>query len=123
MVDEIELRVREQLASFVAVDHELAERIRRRLALLPEVGEARMFSGLGFLVNDKLAVFVATPGSLWLRCAPERAEELRRRGAEPVEAQGGSGPGPGWLAVAGELVGSDDTLGFWVDAAVDYTRR
>jgi len=106
----------------VAYDHELAERMRDRLAPL-EPREVAMFGGLGFMINGKLAAFAHGDGGMWLRCAPERVDELERQGAQAAEMGKGRTMGPGWLRVSAELVSTEETLAFWLDAALGHNQR
>jgi hypothetical protein len=82
-----------------------------------------MFGGLGFMINGKLTAFAHGDGGMWLRCAPERVDELERRGAQAAEMGKGRTMGPGWLRVSADLVSTEETLAFWLDAALDHNQR
>lgn len=103
-------------------DQELADRIREGLAPVRSVREVKMFGGLGFMVNGKLAVFAHGGGGMWLRCSPSRVDELEREGARPADMGNGRGMGAGWLQVSADQVRTDETLDFWLDVALDYNR-
>jgi TfoX/Sxy family transcriptional regulator of competence genes len=64
----------------MALDEELAERIRGHLGDVP-VTEKRMFGGLAFLVGGNMAVAASGQGGLMVRVDPEQSEDLvaRRR--------------------------------------------
>lgn len=107
----------------MAYDRALAERVRAALADHPavrEVREVKMFGGLSFMVNGKLAVAADAHGDLLLRCDPARADDLvGDRGASWAEMQG-TRMGRGWLTVSAERLDSADDLGFWIAVALDY---
>ena len=103
-------------------DVELADRIRDGLSAQRVVREAAMFGGLGFMINNKLAVFAHSDGGLWLRAAPQRQSELEARGAQPADMGAGRAMGPGWLKVGADTVTTQKGLMFWLGVAVDYNR-
>lgn len=105
----------------MAYDRELADRIRDGLGPLQPVREVKMFGGLGFMINKKLAVFARPDGGLILRCAPSRVGELELKGAQVAE-MGGRTAGAGWLQVSADQVSTEETLDFWLDVAVDHSR-
>lgn len=43
----------------MAYDEQLAQRVREALQALPNVTEKRMFSGIAFIVNDKMCINVS----------------------------------------------------------------
>jgi TfoX/Sxy family transcriptional regulator of competence genes len=105
----------------VAFDEELADRIRELLAGEPGVTEKRMFGGLAFLVDGKLAVSASGRGGLLARIDPARHDRLTR-GAH-VEAFVMRGrPMEGWLHVDAEAVRTTRQLRTWVDRCVAYAR-
>lgn len=64
----------------------LADRVRDALAGKPPVREVKMFGGLSFMVDERLAVSVGSKGDLLVRadpgrpasCSPERAPDRPR---------------------------------------------
>lgn len=107
----------------MAYDRELADRIRDWLAPRQSVREVTMFGGLGFMINDKLTVFAHGGGGLWLRCAPSRVDELERKGAQAADMGNGRSMGVGWLQVSGDCLSTEETLGFWLDTALEHNHR
>lgn len=107
----------------MAYDSELADRIRARLSKHASVREVVMFGGLGFMLNNKLALFAHGDGGLWLRAAPHDQGELQSRGAEPAAMGTGRGMGAGWLAVPPQELDESQQLDFWVRTAEDWNRR
>jgi len=101
----------------VTDDDELADRVR---AALSGADERRMFGGLAFLLDGRLAVAVSGRG-LMLRTDPaETGRLLTDPSAEQVVMRGRDMPG--WLRVAPAGLTSDAALRAWVDTAVAYVR-
>jgi hypothetical protein len=106
----------------MAVDEELAERVRGHLGDR-EVAERRMFGGLAFLVGGHMAVCVAggsgRHGSLMVRCPREQTEALLGEpGAGPMEMQGRELAG--WVLVAPAALTDEAALGRWVERGSSY---
>lgn len=105
----------------MAYDDLLARRIRE--AVLGERGlsEKRMFGGLAFLVDGRLAVSASGRGGMLVRIDPSRAESLTRDPhVSRFEMRGREMDG--WLHVDEEVLIDDDTLRRWVDTGVSYAR-
>jgi TfoX/Sxy family transcriptional regulator of competence genes len=82
----------------MAYDTELVDRIRELLAPLRGVDEKRMFGGLAFLINGRMAVTASGQGGLLVRAPPEDSEKLLARAH--VSAMFISGrEARGWLRV------------------------
>lgn len=100
---------------------ELADRIREALAAKPSVREVKMFGGLAFMVNDKMAVCVMSDGDLLVRADPERADELLdAREARPAEMGAGRAMGKGWISVGREAIETGEGLDSWLGVALEY---
>ncbi len=103
----------------VAYDEVLAERLREALAGLAGVTERRMFGGLGFMLDGRMAVAAGGGGGLLLRCDPADTEEhASQDGVEPFVMRGK--PMTGWLYVAPTAVADDDALARWVEVGTAY---
>ena len=105
----------------MAHDEELAHRLRETLQHEPGVREKRMFGGLAFLIDGKLAVSASGRGGLLLRVDPADTPALV---AQPhvrrFEMRGRELDG--WLHVAPAAIDSDDDLARWVRLGVGYAR-
>ena len=105
----------------MAYDGELADRIREVIAGEPGLSEKRMFGGLAFLIDDKMAVSASSQGGLLLRVDPTMTHSLLR---EPqirrFEMRGREMDG--WLRVDAEVLKTDDELRRWVRQGVTYAR-
>lgn len=106
----------------MAYDLELADRIRDGLASQPSLREVKMFGGLGFMLNGKLAVFAHGDGTMWLRCAPSQVSDLKRKGARAADMGNGRNMSPGWLQVSADQVLTEESLDFWLSAALTHNR-
>jgi TfoX/Sxy family transcriptional regulator of competence genes len=105
----------------MAYDEDLADRIRELVADEPGYGEKRMFGGLAFLVDGKMAVAASGRGGLMVRVDPDDAEALLERDhVQPFEMKGR--PTRGWLRVDAEGVRTARGLRQWVERGVAYAR-
>ena len=105
----------------MAYDEELADRVREALRGAGEVEEKRMFGGLSFMVDGRLAVAAGNLGGLLVPVGTGQREALL---AEPhVEPMVMAGRETrGWLRVSAEGVKSKRQLQSWVSRGVDYAR-
>jgi TfoX/Sxy family transcriptional regulator of competence genes len=92
----------------------LAQRIRHLLTAHDDVRELSMFGGLSFMVDGRMAVAARGDGSLLVRTAQERHEELLTRGAEPARMGAGRPMGEAWLTVPPARIADDGQLAFWI---------
>lgn len=101
----------------------LADRIRAALRDEPTLRERPMFGVLSFFVEDRMVVAARKDGVLLVRVDPESGNALLSRpGARIAEMGAGRSMGPSWLEVDREVL-DDDTLGFWIGAALDFNAR
>ncbi|MDT5039384.1 MAG: hypothetical protein QOE51_369 [Actinoplanes sp.] len=102
---------------------DLVERLRALLADEPSTREVSMFGGRSFMVHDKMVASALKEGDLLVRVDAERHGELTRlRGAAQAEMGAGRNMGPGWITVSAASIASDESLSFWLDAALAYNR-
>ena len=105
----------------MAYDEGLAARIRDATAGEPGVTEKRMFGGLAFLVDGRMAVAAGSHGGLMLRVDPAESDALL--GAPHVERMVMRGKElAGWLTVDAEALGTEDDLRRWVGTGLTYAR-
>ena len=108
----------------MAVDVELADRVRQALAERTSLREVRMFGGLAFMVDERMVVCVRSDRDLLVRADPERADELLARpGARPAEMGAGRPMGRGWTSVSQDALTTDADLRSWLDVALDFHGR
>lgn len=96
----------------------LLDRIRQRLADVPQVVEKKMFGATAFLVNDKMCIN-ATERELMVRIDPAQHDELAaREGCRTVVMNGK--PYRGYIDVDGAVLETDAALEEWVRRALAY---
>lgn len=105
----------------MAVDEELAHRIRELVQGEHGVSEKRMFGGLGFLINGNLAVSASGQGGLMVRVDPAETQSLvRDRHARRMVMRGREMDG--WLRVDAEALEAEEAFRRWVSLGVGYAR-
>lgn len=102
-------------------DAELAERILELLAGEDGVTERRMFGGLAFLVDGKMAVSASSTGGLLARVDPVQTDRFTR-GAHVDRFVMRGRPLEGWLRVDPAGLRTTRQLRTWVDRGVAYVR-
>lgn len=95
----------------------LAARIR---TVVPDtdVREMRMFGGVGFMVNDALAIVAERGGSALVRTDPDLRDERLSRGAIPAVMSTGKVMGDAWLRLPATLLADDAELAEWVAVGI-----
>ncbi|SHM22398.1 TfoX N-terminal domain-containing protein [Chryseobacterium carnipullorum] len=104
----------------MAYSTELADRIRERLSLVPdlEIREKKMFSGLSFLVNDKMCINVSHY-NLMCRYHPDLEEEVSERtGFLPMMMKGKQLKGYCYVEPVGFQ--KQDDFEYWIKIGLDY---
>ncbi|KMQ60322.1 RNA methyltransferase [Chryseobacterium angstadtii] len=104
----------------MAYSTELADRIRERLSVIPdlEIREKKMFSGLSFLVNDKMCINVSHD-NLMCRYDPDLEEEVSERtGFLPMIMKGKQLKGYCYVEPAGFQKQAD--FEYWIKICLDY---
>jgi TfoX/Sxy family transcriptional regulator of competence genes len=105
----------------MAYDEDLADRIREIVQVEDDLSEQRMFGGLAFLVNGRMAVAASGKGGLMLRVDPHHSAPLvddvhvRRMEMRGREMDG-------WLRIDEQAIADDAALRRWVDLGVAYAR-
>ena len=96
----------------------LSERLRSLFAPYPDVREIRMFGGISFMVNDRMAVAADRAGDLLVRTNPADYDDLLRRGAVPALMGQDKPMGRGWLTVPRHQLDDDAELAYWVNVGI-----
>jgi TfoX/Sxy family transcriptional regulator of competence genes len=105
----------------MALDDDLAERVRALVAHESGFEEKRMFGGIAMMLDGHMAVVVGNAGDLMVRVDPAESERLRS--APGVEATVMKGrPLRGWLDVDSSACGTDAALAEWVARGVSFAR-
>lgn len=102
---------------------DLIERLRTMLAEEPVVREVSMFGGRSFMVNGKMIASALKDGSLLVRVAADRHDELLTKpGATQAEMGTGRDMGPGWIDVDSAAIKDDECLAIWIEIAMEHNR-
>ncbi|MDQ0733748.1 TfoX/Sxy family protein [Arthrobacter agilis] len=97
----------------------LSQRLRDFFASRPNVREVRMFGGVSFMVDERMAVAAGRDGGLLVRTDPADYDDLLRRGAVPARMGSDRPMGRGWLTVPSQQVSDDAELAFWIQVGLD----
>ena len=103
----------------MAYNEKMADRVREIIALTHDnVEEKRMFSGLCFMVNDKMCVGVRAD-NMMVRLDPGIFEDaIQKEGCRPMEMKGRIMKG--FVYVDEEALKTKKQLNYWVQLALDY---
>jgi len=104
----------------MAYDEELADRVREHVEREQGLTEKKMFGGLAFLINGRMAVAAGSRGDLLLRCDPADTESLLLEpNAGPFEMRGREMEG--WLQLDANGL-TEDELDQWIQRGVTYAK-
>jgi TfoX/Sxy family transcriptional regulator of competence genes len=103
------------------VNEQLLDRIRELIApVTRNVEEKKMFSGICFMVNDKMCVAVSKD-RIMVRFDPARTDEiLEKEGTRAMVMSGRSLEG--FVYVDEGVLGTKKQLAYWVGLALDYNK-
>ena len=105
----------------MAYDEALAVRVRDELGGEPAVTEQKMFGGLGFMIEGRMAVAAGSGGDLMVRADPNTSQEwVDGEAVRPMVMRGR--PLNGWLLVAVDALADNADLARWVGRGVAYAR-
>ena len=105
----------------MAYNEKLAGRIREALAHLPDVEEKKMFSGIAFMVDEKLCIAVRND-NIMLRIDPALHDELiEQPGCSAMIMKGKDLDG--YVVVDESVLGTKKQLNYWIQFALDYNPR
>ena len=99
----------------------LADRIREALIEVPKVKEKVMFSGITFMVDDKMCISVG-PGRIMCRIDPELQDQLLEEKPCRVMVMK-EREYKGYILVNEEDVQRKKELDFWVGLCLDFNAR
>ena len=103
----------------MALDEDLAERMRVALAGRGALREVRMFGGLCFMLNGNMVAGTSKRGLLVRVGKDQEARALARPGAKPMQMTGR--PMEGYVFVD-PLPSDDQSLRDWLDLAVAFVK-
>lgn len=102
----------------MAYDENLADRVQKIMAPIPNMVAKKMFGGIGYLVNGNMA-FGIIGESLIVRVGPVRYQEALSQPHTSVFDITGR-PMTGWVVVDPQAFGSDGALKSWLGVGVDF---
>ena len=105
----------------MAYDEKLAERIRERMAGLPNVVEKKMMGGLCFMYNDKMCVGIMKD-DLMVRIDPNIYEKaLEKRGCRQMDFTGKVLKG--FVLVDETGMNSKKDFDYWINLALEFNPK
>jgi TfoX/Sxy family transcriptional regulator of competence genes len=105
----------------MAYDEKLAERIRKRLATLPNIEEKKMMGGLTFMYNDKMCVGVYKD-QLMCRIDPTQHEQaITRPGCKTMDFT--TRPMIGFVLIGESGMKSSKDFDYWIGMSLEYNKK
>ncbi|MEO6955567.1 MAG: TfoX/Sxy family protein [Antricoccus sp.] len=99
---------------------ELAARVRAAFSDR-DVREVRMFGGLSFMIDGRMAVSVGREGDLLVRIDPTEHDQLLKMPGAQNAIMGADRPmGPGWITVQRTYLSISDQFSFWIRTALEF---
>jgi TfoX/Sxy family transcriptional regulator of competence genes len=105
----------------MAYSEQLANRIRERLADLPNIEEKEMMGGLTFMYNGKMCVGIIKD-ELMCRLDPDTYETvLEKNGCRQMDFTGR--PMKGYVMIDDSGMKNKKDFDFWIDLALDFNKK
>lgn len=105
----------------MAFNEKLADRVRELLSTTENsVAEIKMFSGICFMVNEKMCAGVQQD-KMMLRLNPATYEsELENDGCLPMDMKGKVMKG--FVLIGEDILTTKKKLSYWIDMALEYNK-
>ena len=103
----------------MAVNEDLAKRIRSMVVLDPRVTEKRMFGGVAFLLDGRILVSARRTGTMLVQCGPEAALESVKEGGVTAMVMAGR-PNRNFIDVANDSLETEEGLQRWITLTERY---
>jgi TfoX/Sxy family transcriptional regulator of competence genes len=105
----------------MAFSEKLANRIRERLAALPNIEEKEMMGGLTFMYNDKMCVGIIKD-ELMCRIDPDLHEAaIAKTGCRIMDFT--KRPMKGYVMVDDSGLKTQKDFDYWINLALDFNRK
>ncbi len=102
-------------------NEDLADRIRQRLATLPNINEKEMMGGLTFMYNDKMCVGIIQD-ELMCRIDPTLHEEsVKKMGCRTMDFT--KRPMKGYVMINENGMKSQADFDYWINLALDFNKK
>ena len=105
----------------MAYSEKLADRIRARLAGLPNIEEKKMMGGLTFMYHGKMCVGIIK-GDLMCRIDPALHDaSIARKGCRTMDFT--ARPMSGYVLIDDSGMKSQKDFDYWIDLALDFNKK
>ena len=105
----------------MAYNEELTNKIREKIAHIPNVEEKRMFRGVVFMVNGKMCITVGDD-EIMFRIDPALQEEaLKKNHTRPVIMKGREYNG--YIYVQENGIKAKKDFDYWIELALDFNKK
>lgn len=105
----------------MAYSEKLADRIRKRLAGLPNIEEKKMMGGLTFMYNGKMCVGIIK-GDLMCRIDPALHDmAIAKKGCRTMDFT--TRPMSGYILVDESGMKTDKDFDYWIGLALDFNKK
>jgi TfoX/Sxy family transcriptional regulator of competence genes len=105
----------------MAYNEKLADRIRKRLASLPNIEEKKMMGGLTFMYNDKMCVGIIKD-DLMCRIDPALHEmAISKTGCRTMDFT--NRPMSGYVLIDETGLKTKSDFDYWIDLALDFNKK
>ena len=105
----------------MAYNEKLADRIREKLEMIPNMEEKEMMGGLAFMYNKKMCVGIIKD-ELMCRIDPDFYETaLEIYGCRPMDFTGK--PMKGWVLIDENGIQSQKDFNYWIDLALQFNKK
>lgn len=99
----------------------IANRIRERLILLPNIEEKEMMGGIAFMYNEKMCVGVIKD-EMMCRIDPEKFEmAVEKHGCRPMDFTGKQMKG--WVLVEEAGMVNQQDFDYWIGLALEFNKK
>jgi len=104
----------------MAINEELTKKIRKALAAVPDVEEKKMFSGITFMVNGKMAISAGND-RIMCRIDPSIHDEvIKKPGVTTVKMK--EREYKGYVYVSEEKIADKKQLNYWLKLVLDFNK-
>jgi TfoX/Sxy family transcriptional regulator of competence genes len=105
----------------MAYNEALADRVRKKLAKLPNIEEKTMMGGLTFMFNNKMCVGIIKD-ELMCRIDPSlHASVVEKNGCRTMDFT--KRPMKGYIMVDDNAMKTQQDFDYWIDLALDFNKR
>jgi TfoX/Sxy family transcriptional regulator of competence genes len=105
----------------MAYNQKLADRIRERIADIPNIEEKPMMGGLTFMLNDKMCIGIIKD-EMMCRIDPDIYGDLiEKNGCRPMEFTGR--PMKGYVLVDESAMRSQTDFDHWIDLFLEFNKK